>query len=106
MAIQIDGPRAWNEKLSLDVVLSDSAERYRLRLTNGVLTYTIYPQNDDADATLTTTSRALPALALGGLSTAGLTKAGIELTGDESAIGRLAAVLDAGEKNFAIVTPD
>lgn len=106
LAIQIDGPRAWNEKLSLDVVLSDSAERYRLRLANGVLTYTTYPQNDDADATLTTTSRALPALALGGLSTAGLTKAGIELTGDESAIGRLAAVLDAGDKNFAIVTPD
>ena len=39
-------------------------------------------QQGDADATLTTTRRALPALALGGLSADGLADAGIELSGD------------------------
>lgn len=105
IAIKVDGPRAWDEKLSIDVVLTDLDERYRLRLANGVLTYSPRPQKDDADAVLTTTRRALPALALGGLSTEGLTDAGFELTGDASVLTRLAAVLDLGDKNFAIVTP-
>jgi alkyl sulfatase BDS1-like metallo-beta-lactamase superfamily hydrolase len=105
IAIQVDGPRAWDEKLSIDIVLTDVGERYRLRLANGVLTYSARPQRGDADATLTTTRRALPALALGGLSAGGLAEAGIELTGDASVLGRLAAVLTPGDQDFAIVTP-
>jgi alkyl sulfatase BDS1-like metallo-beta-lactamase superfamily hydrolase len=105
VAIQVDGPKAWDEKLSIDVVLTDTDERYRLRLANGVLTYSSRPQRGDADAMLTTTRRALPALALGGLSAQGLADAGIELTGDESVLARLAAVLDPGDDDFAIVTP-
>lgn len=106
IAIQVNGPRAWNERLAIDIVLTDSGERYRLRLANGVLTYSTYRQHDAADATLTTTKQALPALALGGLSADGLANAGIELTGDGGALERLASVLDPGDKNFAIVTPD
>ena len=86
-------------------MLTDVDERYRLRLANGVLTYSARPQQGDADATLTTTRRALPALALGGLSADGLAGAGIELSGDPGVLGRLAAVLEPGDKNFAIVTP-
>lgn len=105
IAIQVDGPKAWDEKLTIDVVLTDTGERYRLRLANGVLTYSDRPHRGDADATLTTTKQALPALALGGLSADGLATAGIELTGDASALSRLTAVLDPGDTNFAIVTP-
>ncbi|MFF0488574.1 alkyl/aryl-sulfatase [Nocardia sp. NPDC004068] len=102
IAIQIDGPRAWGEDLTIDVALTDLDQRYRLRLANGVLTYSARPQPGEADVTLTTTSRTLPALAFGGFS--GDTP-GIELKGDASALQRLAAVLDPGDKNFAIVTP-
>lgn len=105
IAIQVDGPKAWDERLSIDVVLTDADERYRLRLRNGVLTYTAAPQRDPADATLTTTRRALPALALGGLSADKLTDAGIDLSGDASVLSRLVAVLDPGDPDFAIVTP-
>jgi alkyl sulfatase BDS1-like metallo-beta-lactamase superfamily hydrolase len=105
IAIQVNGPAAWEEKLSIDIVLTDTDERYRLRLNNGVLTYSGRPQKGDPDATLTTTRQALPALALGGLSADGLAGAGIELDGDASVLGRLTAVLDPGDKNFAIVTP-
>ncbi|WP_028923840.1 alkyl/aryl-sulfatase [Pseudonocardia acaciae] len=106
IAIQVDGPRAWDENLSIDVVLTDVHERYRLRLANGVLTYSPRPQKGDADAVLTTTRRALPALAAGGLSAEGLATADIALTGDASVLARLAGVLDPGDKTFAIVTPD
>ena len=47
IAIQVNGPAAWDEKLSLDIVLTDIDERYRLSLANGVLTYSARPQNGD-----------------------------------------------------------
>ncbi|WP_228785239.1 alkyl/aryl-sulfatase [Nocardia cyriacigeorgica] len=103
IAIQVDGPKAWDEDLSIDVVLTDTDERYRLRLANGVLTYSARPQPGEADVTLTTTRHNLPALAMSGLSGGA---AGIEISGDASALKRLATVLDPGDKNFAIVTPD
>lgn len=100
LAIQVDGPAAWDERLTLDVVLTDSSQRYRLRLANGVLTHSDRPQHDDADATVTTTRRVLPALATGALDGTGM-----EVTGDESVVGRLLAVLRPGDPDFAIVTP-
>ncbi|BAH52562.1 alkyl/aryl-sulfatase [Rhodococcus opacus] len=106
IAIQVHGPKSWDEKLSIDVVLTDTDERYRLRLANGVLTYSPRAQKGDADATLTTTTRALPALALGSLSTDDLAKAGIDVSGEGSVLARLAAALEPGDKNFAIVTPE
>ncbi|MDX3056044.1 alkyl sulfatase dimerization domain-containing protein [Streptomyces sp. NE06-03E] len=105
IAVQIDGPKAWGETLGIDVHLTDSGERYRLRLTNGVLTYSAAPQKGTADVTLRTDARSLPALALGGLSPERLTEAGIQVEGDASVLGRLAAVLDAGDQDFPIVTP-
>jgi alkyl sulfatase BDS1-like metallo-beta-lactamase superfamily hydrolase len=103
IAIQVDGPKAWDERLSIDVVLTDTDERFRLRLANGVLTYSAAAQQGEADATITGTKKALPALASG--SSDAMAAAGIEITGDSSALGRLVSVLDPGDKNFAIVTP-
>jgi len=100
LAIQVNGPAAWDEQLSIDVVISDTDERYRLRLANGVLTYSARPQPGAADATITTSRRELPALALGAADAAGL-----EITGDPTALERLTAVLDPGDPDFSIVTP-
>lgn len=105
IAIQVDGPKAWDQKLTLDIALTDADKRYRLRLANGVLTYSAAPQKTDADVTLTTTRRALPALAGGALTADGLAQAGIELDGDASVLARLTAVLEPGDTNFAIATP-
>ncbi len=106
LAIQIDGPRAWNEKLSIDILISDTDLRFRLSLSNGVLTYSNAHQQDDADAALTATTRTLPMIALGDFSSAALAGAGIESSGDTEALARLEAVLDPGDDNFSIVTPD
>ncbi|MGC4935109.1 alkyl/aryl-sulfatase [Gordonia sp. DT30] len=106
IAIQVDGSRAWDENLTIDVILTDSDEQYRLRVANGVLTYSGRPQKGAADAILTAPRHALPALALGDLSPAQLADASIELSGDATVLTRLAAVLDPGDPDFAIVTPD
>ncbi|MFF3490225.1 alkyl/aryl-sulfatase [Streptomyces sp. NPDC002795] len=105
IAIQIDGPRAWDEKLSIDVHLTDIDERYRLRLANGVLTYSAASQKTAADVSLTGEARSLSALAATGLTPEGLDQAGVRVQGDASALGRLASVLDPGDQDFAIVTP-
>ena len=91
-------------KLSIDVVLTDVDERYRPRLANGVLTYSARPQKGEADATLTTTLRVFPHCP-GWPVGRGPRSLGIELRGDPDVLGRLTALLDPGDKNFAIVTP-
>ncbi|GAA1971215.1 alkyl sulfatase dimerization domain-containing protein [Isoptericola halotolerans] len=105
IAVQVNGPLAWNERLSVDVVLTDTGKRYRLRLANGVLTYSAAPQREEAAATLTGTTKALPVLAMGGLAPEQLSEVGIEMSGDPGVLGRLVAVLEPGDKDFAIVTP-
>lgn len=106
LAVRVDGPRAWDERLTIDVRLSDADETYRLRLRNGVLTYSASAQPDAADATLVTTRSALPALALPPLTPEALAGAGIEVVGDAGVLGRLGAVLEVPDPDFAIVTAE
>jgi alkyl sulfatase BDS1-like metallo-beta-lactamase superfamily hydrolase len=68
IAITVNGPRAWDLQLSIDIVLTDVAERYPLWLANGVLTYSPRPQVGDTDATVTATRATLPLLAAGGIT--------------------------------------
>ncbi|GAA4992603.1 alkyl sulfatase dimerization domain-containing protein [Yinghuangia aomiensis] len=105
IAVQVDGPKAWNENLSIDIALTDTGDRYRLRLANGALTYSGAPQKGDADVTLTATAKSLPVLASGQVTPETLAEAGIRVDGDASVLGTLAAVLDPGDPDFPIVTP-
>ncbi|KAF2139783.1 uncharacterized protein K452DRAFT_274225 [Aplosporella prunicola CBS 121167] len=109
-AIQINGPNAWDVQLAIDVVLTDRSadagnNRYRWWLSNGALIYTTGKQSTSPDVTLTTTTRNLPALAIYGLDPTELKKAGIQIDGDESALTKLASLLDPGNPGFNIVTP-
>jgi alkyl sulfatase BDS1-like metallo-beta-lactamase superfamily hydrolase len=106
LAIRVDGPRAWDERLTVDVRFTDTGAFYRLRLANGVLTYSPVERSDAADATLRLPFPSLPLLASGTTDPATLAAAGIEVTGDASVLGRVFAVLDAPDPDFAIVTPE
>jgi alkyl sulfatase BDS1-like metallo-beta-lactamase superfamily hydrolase len=105
LAVRIDGPRCWDEHVTLDVDLTDVGTRYRLTLRNGVLSYTAAAQAADADAVLSLPTTALPAVAAGAVDPAGFAAAGITVDGDPAALGRLMAALDAPDPDFAIVTP-
>jgi alkyl sulfatase BDS1-like metallo-beta-lactamase superfamily hydrolase len=97
IAIRVNGPRAWDEPLSVGVVLTDIDASYRLELRNGVL---IHHQAavEGADVVLR-----LPAAELVGVL-AGKTD-GVAIEGDATVLGRLMAVLDEPDPGFAIVTP-
>ena len=97
IAIRVNGPRAWDEVLSIGIMLTDSGASYRLDLRNGVLIHRQAPA-DGADIVLR-----LPAPALIGLIAGSMD--GITVDGDPAVLGRLMAVLDAPDPDFAIVTP-
>jgi alkyl sulfatase BDS1-like metallo-beta-lactamase superfamily hydrolase len=99
IAISVNGPRAWDLDLSIDVVLTDLGRTYHLTLRNGVLVH-LERAGDDATTTLTLTK-----LRLLGLLGGDLSSPGIETAGDPGALQSLLGVLDRGDSSFDIVTP-
>ena len=106
LAIRVDGPRAWDLRLTIDLRFTDTGGFRRLRLAHGVLTHSAAQRSDAADLTVSCPEPALPAVALGLLAPEDFASAGVELVGDVSALGRLMAVLDEPDPDFAIVTAD
>jgi len=99
VAIRVNGPKAWDEHLTIDFSFTDLGQTYRLELTNGVLIQGVDPKGGTADLTLTLTKPQL----LGLLGGSGLDT--IATAGDASVVARLLGVLDPPNPGFAIVTP-
>ncbi len=101
-AINVNGPRAWDLDLALDVTFLDAETNYRLTLHNGVLVYRRAPADKaTADATVKLANKLrLLAFAAGDNDSSGL-----EVSGDSNALPSLLAVLDRPDPNFNIVTP-
>jgi alkyl sulfatase BDS1-like metallo-beta-lactamase superfamily hydrolase len=102
LAISINGPRAWDLDLAIDISFTDVATNYRVTLRNGVLVY----RERDADAS---TAQATVTLANGlrliAAAAGDLTSAGLSVSGDQSALAALMGVLDKPDPGFNIITP-
>jgi alkyl sulfatase BDS1-like metallo-beta-lactamase superfamily hydrolase len=100
LAISVNGPRAWDLDLSLDVTFTDLDLTYRLTLRNGVLIS--QPRRGDAPVAVTLALTKLRMLAmLGG----DLTSPGVEIEGDPAVLQSLLGVLERGNPAFNIVEP-
>ena len=101
-AISINGPRAWDLDVAVDITFLDIETNYRLTLRNGVLVYRKVPANSDtAQATVTLANKLrLLAFAAGDADSPGL-----EISGDANALPSIIAVLDQPDPGFNIVTP-
>ncbi|MFC5184555.1 alkyl/aryl-sulfatase [Actinomadura harenae] len=101
LAILVDGPKAWSEGFTLDWDFSDSGDKYRMSLSNGVLVHAPRTERTRGtpDLTLTLTRPDLLALL------AGKGSEHITMDGDPTVLTRLASVLDQPEPDFPIVTP-
>ncbi|SOC88174.1 Alkyl sulfatase BDS1, metallo-beta-lactamase superfamily [Curtobacterium sp. 314Chir4.1] len=101
IAITVDGPRAWDLTLALDIVLEDEQTSYRLTLRNGALVYVEKAANPStADVTLTLTKSRLLRLVGGDTSANGL-----QVLGDQTVLSTLLSVLQPGDPSFNIVVP-
>ena len=102
LAISVNGPRAWDLDLALDVAFADTGTNHRITLRNGVLVHRKRPADaHSATATLTvaTTMRLL------GAATGDLTSPGLQIEGDAGALQALLGVLDSPDPTFDIITP-
>ena len=100
IAIRIDGPKAWDERLTMDWRCIDLGETHRASLAHGVLTHRLVGEDEPpADLTVVLTKSQM----LGILMGAGLE--GMTTEGDTGVVGRLLALVEAPDRNFAIVTP-
>jgi alkyl sulfatase BDS1-like metallo-beta-lactamase superfamily hydrolase len=100
IAIRVDGPRAWDERLTIDWRIIDLGVTHRATLGNGVLTHRVVGAGGTpADLTLILAKGQMLAVLIG----AGLDQ--ISHEGDLGVIGRLLAVIQTPDRNFPIVTP-
>ena len=102
LALSINGPRAWDTDIAMDVTFLDLNVNYRVTLRNGVLVYrkrTADPSTAIATITLAAKMR-LMAAAFGDLNSPGL-----EITGDQGVLQTLMSVLDRPDPGFNIITP-
>jgi linear primary-alkylsulfatase len=106
MAIRLDGPRAWGQRLRLDWVVTDPAEEHALTLRNGVLSHRPGRHDPVADAALVVDRAALDELLLKTADLAELAESGrLKVEGDGTKLGELLGLLDEPDPGFAIVTP-
>jgi len=102
LAVQVDGPQAWDLDLAIGWTLPDHGTAYRMTLHNGVLTYV---KNSDKPVGLTLTVPAAALMALAGGDIEAARAAGLKADGDESTLSTLFGVLQPGDPNFHIVLP-
>ncbi|MGU3645560.1 alkyl/aryl-sulfatase [Microbacterium sp. C23T] len=100
VAIRVNGPKAWDLDLSLDVVLSDLDRSFHLTLRNGVLVYVERDADPSTPLQLTLSKPRLIQLAGGDTDSDG-----IEVRGDVGVLKQILAVLDQGDPDFEIVLP-
>lgn len=102
LAINVDGPRAWDLEVAVDVTFLDSGDNYRLTLRNGVL---VHRKVSADESTAQTTVRLADKARLLAYAAGDAASPGLEISGDEAALPSLLGVLDRPDPDFDIVTP-
>jgi alkyl sulfatase BDS1-like metallo-beta-lactamase superfamily hydrolase len=102
LAINVDGPRAWDLDVAVDVTLLDTGDNYRLTLRNGVL---VHRKVSAEEASSQATVRLANKLRLLAYAAGDTTSPGVEITGDEAALATIVSVLDRPDPAFDIITP-
>jgi alkyl sulfatase BDS1-like metallo-beta-lactamase superfamily hydrolase len=102
LAVQLDGPKAWDLDLAIRWIFPDHGSAFRATLRNGVF----MPVRDGSGAvalTVTLPRAAMAHVAVGDLD--GARAAGLCLDGDERALRQLVGVLDPGDPRSDIIEP-
>ena len=106
MAVRLNGPKAADEELTVNLVFTDLEETYVLVIENGVLHHYRRDADPQANATLSLTRDAYLGLAAGAIGlTDLLTSDDITLEGSKLDLVRFFSLLERPEGTFDIVTP-
>ena len=106
LAVRVDGPRAWDEHITIRFNLTDLRIVYYAELRNGVLSHRMANDAQEAEATITTTRSNLIGMVTGTLDVpSALGDATVVIEGDATALLRLVALLGPVDPDFNIVVP-
>jgi alkyl sulfatase BDS1-like metallo-beta-lactamase superfamily hydrolase len=106
LAIQIDGPRAGDRRITLDWRFTDTGQQHALTLQHGVLTHRRGAPRGEIDATVHVERSALDEVIAGLATIEELAGSGrLTVEGDQAKLGELLGLLDPRDPDFAIVTP-
>ncbi|MEV6554782.1 alkyl sulfatase dimerization domain-containing protein [Nocardia sp. NPDC051756] len=109
MALRVDGPKAWNQRVVADWQINDEDRVHRLELRNGRLTHYARPDGvplPEPDAVFTLSKATLIRVLLAGEDFGVAAAAGdILIDGDVTKLAELVGVFDSPDPDFTIVTP-
>ncbi|GIT79800.1 MBL fold hydrolase [Leifsonia sp. LS1] len=100
VSITVDGPKAWDLDLALDITFTDLGRSFHVTLHNGVLISVEKEPDGTAPLSLRLTKPRFLSLAAGDI-----TSDGLDVDGDIGILDQLTAVLDPGDPDFGIVLP-
>lgn len=100
VSITVDGPKAWDLALEIDITFTDLAQNYRVGLHNGVLIYSAHEADATAQVHISGTKMRLTQLIGGDTDSDGLL-----IEGEADVLASLLGVLDPGDSSFEIVLP-
>ncbi|PSK86936.1 alkyl sulfatase BDS1-like metallo-beta-lactamase superfamily hydrolase [Murinocardiopsis flavida] len=100
LAVRVDGPGCWDERLSIDWTFTDLGQSRRTTLANGVLVTQPVPSSGEPAglSVALTVPQLLQAVSTGGLD-------GTRTEGDTGLLRRILGALTEPDRSFPIVTP-
>ena len=105
MAASLNGPKAGDTRLSINLVFSDLGEGYVLRIANGVLHFTKALPATDANATLTLTKAFFLRMVTGGAGAKDLLLSDqTKIDGSKLDLARFFSLIEKAPGTFPIVT--
>lgn len=106
LAIRLNGPRAAEHDMKINVVFTDTSTNFLLEVSNGTLHATQGEQAEDAAATISITRSALNDVVAGSKTLAQIVESDdASVTGDQAAVTTFTGLFDSFEFWFNIVTP-
>lgn len=106
LAVRLNGPKASGRTIRIDLVLSDTKQRYSIMVENGVLNYRAVKKAENSDVTLRLKRSALNKVITGEASVQDIMAAKeVSIKGDRTVLGDLLSMLDDFPFWFNIAEP-
>ena len=106
VAIRIDGPRAWDERLTINWVITDTGDVHLAELRNGALHHRTVDAPLPGATTVTLARRTLIGVFTRTIdAAAALGDGSMVIDGDIGVLGRLVGLVAPVDRDFPIVTP-
>jgi alkyl sulfatase BDS1-like metallo-beta-lactamase superfamily hydrolase len=106
LGVRLNGPKASDTRLTLNLEFTDTGDRAVLELANGALNHLLGHAAEEADATVTLTRSALDRVIVGDVTLADEVSSGeITVEPDSAPLEKLVSLLDTFEFWFPIIEP-